>query len=91
MLATVQPPLFPIGLDEFPGKIRFIDVSDSDFNIGDMQVKSRLIPHVGLTCGYRVSHGGQSVAYMSDHQMPYDGTMSRFGRRTWNSPRIVTC
>jgi phosphoribosyl 1,2-cyclic phosphodiesterase len=76
MLATIKPPLFPIGLDDFPGVVRFFDVSDSDFDVGEAQIKARLIPHVGLTCGYRVSHGGRSVAYLSDHQMPYDGSMS---------------
>jgi phosphoribosyl 1,2-cyclic phosphodiesterase len=41
----------------------------------DITVKSRLIPHVGSTCGYRVTWRGRSVTYMSDHQMPYDGSM----------------
>ena len=31
---------------------------------------SRLIPHVGTTCGYRVTWNGASVAYLSDHQQP---------------------
>jgi phosphoribosyl 1,2-cyclic phosphodiesterase len=76
MMETVRPPLFPISLDKFPGTISFVDVEDSDLMIGEIQVKSRLIPHVGLTCGYRVSHNGKSVAYLSDHQMPYDGSFS---------------
>ena len=76
MHATVRPPLFPVGLDAFPGSIRFVDVSDTDIEIGEVQIMARLIPHVGLTCGYRVSHNGKSVAYLSDHQMPYDGSLS---------------
>ncbi|MCU1398307.1 MAG: hypothetical protein JWN62_1416 [Acidimicrobiales bacterium] len=81
MHETVRPPLFPIPLDEFPGQIKFHDVSDTDFTIvsdsgsPDVHVMARLIPHVGPTCGYRVSWNGRSIAYMSDHQMPYDGSM----------------
>ena len=77
---TIRPPLFPIVLDEFPGKLEFHDVSDTDFELGDphnpIHVKARLIPHVGPTCGYRITWDRRSVAYMSDHQMPYDGSMS---------------
>ncbi|MCU1367937.1 MAG: hypothetical protein JWL72_1144 [Ilumatobacteraceae bacterium] len=81
MNETVRPPLFPIPLGEFPGHIKFHDVSDTDFTIvadsgsSAVQVMARLIPHVGPTCGYRVSWNGKSIAYMSDHQMPYDGSM----------------
>ncbi|CAB4870969.1 unannotated protein [freshwater metagenome] len=77
LAATIRPPLFPIELERFPGRMRFHDVSDTDFTIGaDVAVKARLIPHVGPTCGYRVTWNGRSVAYLSDHQMPYDGSMA---------------
>ena len=91
--STVRPPLFPIPMEELPGKIDCHDVRDSDFvldsfkNRGadgvpspvdgahEMRVKSRLIPHVGPTCGYRLTWAGRSVTYMSDHQMPSDGSL----------------
>ena len=75
MRETIRPPLFPIMLADFPGRIEFHDVSDTDFSIGDVDVMARLIPHVGPTCGYRITWGGRTIAYMSDHQMPYDGSM----------------
>lgn len=77
LFTTIRPPLFPIELGMFPGTLRFHDVTDNDFTIGDaVAVKARLIPHVGPTCGYRVSWQGRSIAYLSDHQMPYDGSMA---------------
>jgi ribonuclease BN (tRNA processing enzyme) len=91
MQETIRPPLFPIMLDDFPGSFGFHDVSDTDFEItNDVPVESdfrvgperdpihvmaRLIPHVGATCGYRVTWNNRSVTYMSDHQMPCDGSM----------------
>jgi ribonuclease BN (tRNA processing enzyme) len=36
---------------------------------------SRLVPHVGNTLGFRVDWHGRSVAYLSDHQQPFDGSM----------------
>lgn len=71
--ATIRPPLFPIGLDQWPGTFRFHDLTDDEFSIGDVHVTSRLVPHVGATLGYRIEWNGRSIAYLSDHQQPYDG------------------
>ncbi len=74
--STVRPPLFPISLEQFPGTIRFHDVSDDDFEVGSIKVRSRFVPHVGPTLGYRIEWRGRSIAYISDHQQPYDGSFS---------------
>ena len=37
-------------------------------------MKARSIPHIGRTIGYRLTWRGASVAYLSDHQMPTDGS-----------------
>jgi phosphoribosyl 1,2-cyclic phosphodiesterase len=71
---TICPPLFPIGIDMFPGTFRFHDLADDDFELGDVKVRSRVVPHVGATLGYRLEWEGRSVAYISDHQQPFDGS-----------------
>lgn len=68
--ACLCPPMFPISIDAFPGAVDFHAVGDEQFGVGDVEVMSRLVPHIGNTCGYRVSWGGASVAYLSDHQQP---------------------
>ena len=77
---TIKPPLFPIDLALLPGTICFEEVGDSDFVIdggaaGQIHVSSRLIPHKGRTVGYRIDWNGTSVAYISDHQQPQDGSL----------------
>jgi phosphoribosyl 1,2-cyclic phosphodiesterase len=72
--STIRPPLFPISLDEWPGTFRFHDVIDDHFTVGEATVTARLVPHVGATLGYRVDWNGVSIAYISDHQQPYDGS-----------------
>jgi phosphoribosyl 1,2-cyclic phosphodiesterase len=74
--ATIHPPLFPICINQFPGTFRFHDLGDTEFDLGPVRVVSRLVPHVGNTLGYRVEHEGRSVAYLSDHQQPYDGSLA---------------
>jgi len=75
---TICPPLFPVELAMLPGDIDFVDCWESSFQVTTtsthVDVMSRPIPHVGNTLGYRVTAHGRSVAYLSDHQMPVDGT-----------------
>jgi phosphoribosyl 1,2-cyclic phosphodiesterase len=73
--SIIKPPMFPVSLTSLPGTFVFHDVANSDFHVGQMQVKSRLVPHVGNTLGFRVTHESTSVAYLPDHQMPEDGSM----------------
>lgn len=70
--AAIGPPTFPVTLQDFPGTFTFLDSNDDDFAVGGYSVKSRLVPHIGPTVGYRIEHGGVSIAYVSDHQQPFD-------------------
>lgn len=71
---TIRPPLFPVSVDELPGSVRFHDTADTEFSIGGFDVMARLVPHLGPTLGFRVECQGRSVAYLSDHQQPFDGS-----------------
>ena len=75
MEASIKPPLFPIMVSQFPGTFRFHDVADDDFDIGGIRIRTRVVPHVGRTLGFRIEAGGRSIAYISDHQQPYDGSL----------------
>jgi phosphoribosyl 1,2-cyclic phosphodiesterase len=73
---TIRPPLFPVSVDELPGAVTFHDTADCEFTIGAYNVMARLVPHLGPTLGFRVEMQGRSVAYLSDHQQPFDGSYS---------------
>lgn len=68
----IRPPYFPVELKDLNGEIQYLEVSDDRFAVGAFDVLSRLVPHVGPTLGYRVEHGGGTVAFLSDHQAPPD-------------------
>jgi phosphoribosyl 1,2-cyclic phosphodiesterase len=70
--AAVQPPVFPIHLDQFRGEMIMIDTQDEDFSIGSAKIMARSIPHCGTTLGYRIEAEGRSMAYLPDHQAPLD-------------------
>ena len=71
----LRPPYFPVTLDHLGGLVSFTDVGDEEREIGGATVVSRFIPHVGSTLGYRLSWDGATVAYLSDHQQPADGSL----------------
>jgi ribonuclease BN (tRNA processing enzyme) len=70
--AAVQPPVFPIHMEQFRGELLTIDTRDEDFSIGSVKVMARSIPHSGSTLGFRIEAEGRTLAYMSDHQAPLD-------------------
>jgi ribonuclease BN (tRNA processing enzyme) len=70
--AAVQPPVFPIHMDQFRGELITIDTQDEDFSIGSTKVMARTIPHSGPTLGYRIEAEGRTMAYLCDHQAPLD-------------------
>lgn len=70
----VQPPYFPVAVDDLPGDIVFHDTPAGSFDIPGAQVEAAWVPHVGPTFGYRITTGGVSIAYVSDHQQPALGS-----------------
>ncbi|MGA1440900.1 MAG: MBL fold metallo-hydrolase [Ilumatobacteraceae bacterium] len=68
--SILQPPLFPVGVTDLPGEVRYHEHGDDSFTIGEVRVTTRLIPHIGRTLGFRLDGDGWSVAYLSDHQQP---------------------
>jgi phosphoribosyl 1,2-cyclic phosphodiesterase len=70
----MRPPFFPVTTGDLLGDIRFHDVWNTELEIDGAKVKVRPVPHIGDTNGYRVEMGGYTVAYLSDHQMPVDGS-----------------
>ena len=72
----IRSPQFPVSLDRLPGTVAFHELADTDFDLGPARVRSRLVPHLGPTLGFRVEHQGRSVAYLSDHQQPHESDFS---------------
>lgn len=74
LTSFLRPPAFPVPLDQLPGRISFRDAANETFQLGSARVTVFDVPHVGATNGYRIDAGGGSIAYISDHQQPLDGS-----------------
>ena len=63
-----SPPLFPVHLSEVPARVTFHDAPRTPWTIGSVEVVAHPILHPGATVGYRLSSGGRSLAYVTDHE-----------------------
>ena len=59
---------FPIAIDQFAAAIRYQDLVEGSFSIGDIRITSRYLNHAALTLGYRLEVDGASVVYCCDHE-----------------------
>lgn len=65
---AMSPPHFPIKPSELRGRWRFLGIQEGPRSIEGFEMVAREIPHKGgLTYGYRISAGGATLAYLSDH------------------------
>jgi CheY-like chemotaxis protein len=63
---------FPVTLEQLGATIRYHDLVEGVFDVGDARVTARYLNHPGLTLGYRVQAGGAVVIYATDHE-PHAG------------------
>jgi phosphoribosyl 1,2-cyclic phosphodiesterase len=71
----MRPPYFPVTLDALAGTFDFHDAAHGDvIRDGGWTLTAREVPHVGQTLGWRIEHGGMSIAYVPDHQQPGCGS-----------------
>lgn len=65
----MSPPFFPIPPSGLRGSWRFLELGPGVMDVEGFAVQSADISHSpGRTFGYRISDGGASVAYLSDHR-----------------------
>jgi phosphoribosyl 1,2-cyclic phosphodiesterase len=74
LAGVIQPPMFPVALDEIGGSVS-VRRATPEFTVGGFLVRSARVPHNGVSYGYRVERAGASVVYISDHQEPADPTV----------------
>jgi len=59
---------FPVTLAQLGATIRFHDLAEGEFTIGDVRVTAQFLNHPALTLGYRLQCGGNAIVYSVDHE-----------------------
>jgi phosphoribosyl 1,2-cyclic phosphodiesterase len=58
---------FPVLLNEMKANLKFCEL-DRAVDLGETQVSYIFLNHPGLAVGFRISYGGRSLVYLSDHE-----------------------
>jgi phosphoribosyl 1,2-cyclic phosphodiesterase len=64
-------PFFPVRLRDLPCDMSVHELTETEFDIGPVHVRSRFVNHPGNCVGYRLDVGSGSVAFLPDHE-PYE-------------------
>lgn len=68
LAGQMQYAYFPVRLDQMGAKIHFHELTEGDFRIGDMIVRTQYMNHTAITLGFRLEADGAALVYASDHE-----------------------
>ena len=68
MEGQMQYSYFPVKLRDMSSKVRFVTVDEGVFYIGNVAVETQFLNHTAPTVGYRMTVGGRTVVYSTDHE-----------------------
>lgn len=68
LAGQMQHTYFPVELEQLGATIRYHDLAEGVFTVGDITVRTQYLNHPALTLGYRLEADGVAVAYCCDHE-----------------------
>ena len=64
----MQYSYFPVTLRDLRSRIHFTELEEGFFRIGEVLIQTQYLNHTAPTLAYRISSGGATVAYVTDHE-----------------------
>src|SRR6266542_4493463 len=71
LAGQMETPFFPVSLRELPSHLAIEELKEMEFQIGNIEVRSKFANHPGICAGYRLLTSSGSVAYFPDNE-PYE-------------------
>ena len=71
LAGQMQHEYFPVQIEELGATIRYHDLVEGRFEVGEIVITTHYLNHPALTLGYRLEADGITVVYACDHE-PYD-------------------
>jgi phosphoribosyl 1,2-cyclic phosphodiesterase/CheY-like chemotaxis protein len=68
LFEQMQSAFFPVGLNQMASHVTFEEVTDMEFHVAAVKVRSIFANHPGICLGYRLSTPHGDVVYMPDHE-----------------------
>ena len=64
----MQYSYFPVTLRDLRSRLHFTALEEGLFRIGEVLIQTQYLNHTAPTLAYRISSGGATVAYVTDHE-----------------------
>ncbi len=68
LAGQMQHTYFPVDLAQLGASIRYHNLTEGVFTVGDVEVRTRYLNHPALTLGYRLEADGVTIVYCCDHE-----------------------
>jgi phosphoribosyl 1,2-cyclic phosphodiesterase/CheY-like chemotaxis protein len=65
---------FPVTVREFSASLTFRDLSEGEYEIGGVHVRTMLLSHPGNCLGYRIDSAGRAICYVTDNELYLPGS-----------------
>jgi diguanylate cyclase (GGDEF)-like protein len=82
MAGQMEYSYFPVKLRDLRSRIHFTELEEGFFRVGDVLVETQYLNHTAPTIAYRITSGGTTIAYVTDHEpfwKPEDGVLHHPG------------
>src|SRR2546430_7692497 len=74
MAGRMEYSYFPVKLRDLRSRIHFTELDEGFFRVGDVLIETQYLNHTAPTIAYRISSGGASIAYATDHERSEEHT-----------------
>ncbi len=78
LAGQMQYSYFPVTLRDLRSRIHFTELEEGFFRLGDIMVETQHLNHTAPTISFRISSGGATVAYVTDHEPFWNPSGSQF-------------
>ncbi len=68
LAGQMQYSYFPVTLRDLRSRIHFTELEEGYLRLGDMMIETQYLNHTAPTISFRISSGGATVAYVTDHE-----------------------
>ena len=71
----LSAPLSPLDLRELPARVKFAACPYQEWEVGNARIRAAIVAHRGVTVGYRITEGDDSLCYLPDHEPALGGAL----------------
>src|SRR5438128_8583285 len=71
LASQMETPFFPVSSGELPSHLALEQLKEMEFQVGNVEVRSKFANHPGICAGYRLATSSGSIAYFPDNE-PYE-------------------